>query len=72
MAVDTEERTVTRNDIEQKLRQIRGEVDTAGEAARSYALVAGAAVAVAVVAVAYFWGKRRAKKKRTVVEIRRV
>ena len=72
MAVDTEERTVTRNDIEQKLRQIRGEVDTAGEAARSYALVAGAAVAVAVVAVAYFWGKRKAKKKRTVVEIRRV
>ena len=72
MAVDTDERTVTRGDIEQKLRQIRGEVDTAGEAARSYALVAGAAVAVAVVAVAYFMGKRKAKKKRTVVEIRRV
>ena len=72
MAVDTDERAVTRDDIEHKLRQIRGEVDTAGEAARSYALVAGAVVAVTVVAVAYFLGKRKAKKKRTVVEIRRV
>ena len=64
--------TVSRDDIEGKLREIRGEVDAAGENARQYALVAGAVVAVAVVALAFTLGKRRGKKKRTVVEVRRV
>ena len=72
MSAQPDEKTVTRGDIENKLRQIRGEVDTAGESAKSYALVAGAAIAVTVVALAYFMGKRKGKKKRTVVEIRRV
>ena len=72
MSAQPDEKTVTRSDIENKLRQIRGEVDTAGESAKSYALVAGAAVAVTVVALAYFMGRRKGKKKRTVVEIRRV
>jgi hypothetical protein len=72
MSAQTDDKTVTRTDIEDKLRQIRGEVDTAGESAKSYALVAGAAIAVTVVALAYFMGRRKGKKKRTVVEIRRV
>ena len=64
--------TVSRNDIEAKLRELRGEVDTAGESAKQYALVAGAVVAVVVVALAFTLGKRKGKKKRTVVEVRRV
>lgn len=63
---------VTRGDIESKLRELRGEVDTAGESAKQYALLAGGVVAVAVVALAFTLGKRRGKKKRTVVEVRRV
>ena len=64
--------TVSRDDIESKLREIRGEVDAVGEAGRNYAVIAGAAVAVAVVAIAFFYGRRRGKRRTTVVEVRRV
>jgi hypothetical protein len=64
--------TVTRGDIEAKLREIRGEATSTGESARNYAMVAGVVAAVGMVGVAYLWGKRRGKKRTTVVEIRRV
>ena len=49
---------VSRADIEAKLREIRGEVDEASTSAKPYALAAGVAVAVAVVAIAYVLGRR--------------
>ena len=67
-----EGKTVSRDDIEAKLREIRGDVDTVGENAKQYALIAGAVVAVAIVGLAFTLGKRKGKKKRTVVEVRRV
>lgn len=67
-----EGKTVTRDDIEAKLREIRGDIDTVGDNAKQYAVIAGAVVAVAVVALAFTLGKRKGKKKRTVVEVRRV
>lgn len=63
---------VSREEIEAKLREIRGEVDAVGDANRSWAMVVAATAAVAIVAGAYLLGKRRAKKKTTVVEVRRV
>jgi hypothetical protein len=63
---------ISRDDIESKLRELRGEVDETGDNVRQYAVVAGAVVAVAVVALAFAWGKRKGKKKTTVVEVRRV
>lgn len=63
---------VGRTDIERKLREIQGEVESIETSARPYVLAAGAVAVVAVVAVAYALGKRRGKRKRTVVEIRRV
>ncbi|HVF73557.1 MAG TPA: hypothetical protein VM938_00805 [Acidimicrobiales bacterium] len=63
---------VTRSDIEAKLREIRGEVDTTTDTAKPYALAAGVAVAVAVVALVYTMGRRKGKKRTTVVEVRRV
>lgn len=63
---------VGRADIERKLREIRGEVEAIETNAKPYLLAAAAAAAVAVVAVAFALGKRRGKRKRTVVEIRRV
>ena len=65
-------RTISRADIESKLREIRGEVETTGNNVKQYALVAGAVVAVAVVALAFTLGKRKGKRKTTVVEVRRV
>jgi hypothetical protein len=69
-STDTDE--VSRADIERKLREIRGEVDDVGEASKGYALAVGAVAAVAVIALAFAWGKRKGRKKHTVVEVRRV
>jgi hypothetical protein len=63
---------VTRGDIEAKLREIRGEVDATADTAKSYALIAGVVGAVAVIGVVYLLGKRRGRKKTTVVEVRRL
>jgi hypothetical protein len=66
------ERRVERSDIEAKLREIRGEVTATADSAKSYIVAAGAAAAVLLVGVAYLLGRRKGKKKTTVVEIRRV
>ena len=63
---------ITRDDIESKLRQIRGEVEDVGNASKGYVLAAGALVLTAVVAGAYLLGRRKGKKRTTVVEVRRV
>lgn len=64
--------TITRNDIEAKLREIKGEVDETTEQAKPIALAVGVVVAVAVVGLAFAWGKRKGRKRATVVEVRRV
>lgn len=63
---------ITRADIEAKLRDMRGEVDKTADAARTPILAVAGAVAGAVVLVAFLLGKRRGRRKSTVVEIRRV
>lgn len=63
---------VTRGAIEAKLREIRGEVDSTARSARPFVLVAGAVATVAVVGIAYLLGRRKGKKKTTIVEVRRV
>jgi len=68
----TQERPVTRADIESKLRQIRGEVDSTAKAAVPIGLAVGAAAVAVVVGVAYLMGRRKGRKRATVVEIRRV
>ena len=64
--------TIERSDIEQKLRQIRGEVERGTEAARPIGLAAAGVATLALVALAYLAGRRRGRKGRTVVEVRRV
>jgi hypothetical protein len=64
--------TVSRNDIESKLREIKGEAGEVAESGRNYAVIAAVATAVVVVAAAYFFGRRKGKKRSTVVEVRRV
>jgi len=63
---------VTRADIEAKLAQIRGvaddQVEVAEEATRS-ALIAGGILLIIIV---FLLGKRRGRKKSTIVEIRRI
>ena len=63
---------VTRDDIEAKLRELKGEVDTRVEGAKVSATVVAVAVVVTTVVVAYWLGKRRSRKRQTVFEIRRI
>lgn len=63
---------ITREHIEAKFRDIAGEVESVEEGARSYVGFAVAAVAVTLVVVAFALGSRRGRRRRTVVEIRRL
>ncbi|HEX7167678.1 MAG TPA: hypothetical protein VF230_11925 [Acidimicrobiales bacterium] len=72
MAADPKNGRVSRDDIETKLREIRGEVDSSAQAAKPAALAVAAVAAIVVFGAAYMLGRRKGKKKSTVVEIRRV
>ncbi len=63
---------ITRADIEGKLREMRGEVEETAEAAKAPIMAIAGGVVVAVVIVAFLLGKRRGRRRSTVVEIRRV
>jgi LPXTG-motif cell wall-anchored protein len=71
-AAGTPERTVTREDIEAKLREIRGVTDTTTEVAQEAAKPALVALGIAVVVGAFLLGRRRGRKRSTIVEVRRV
>jgi hypothetical protein len=64
---------VSRGDIEAKLRQIRGTAEETTpdvpEAAQRTGLLAGG---VALIVIAFVLGRRRGRKKSTIVEIRRI
>lgn len=62
---------ITRDDIESKLREIQGEVDETAESAKGMAVAVGAAIAVTVVVAVFLLGKKRGKRKMTIVEVRR-
>jgi hypothetical protein len=63
---------VTREDIEAKLRELRGEVDERVEDVKISVTVIAVAVAVTAVVAAYWFGRRRSRKRQTVFEIRRL
>lgn len=63
---------ITRADIEAKLRDMRGEVDKTTQAAKAPLTAIAAAAGVAVLTLSFLLGKRRGRRKSTVVEIRRV
>jgi hypothetical protein len=72
MTASSAARPITRDDIERKLRQLEGGVNEQKEAVASTLIAVGAAVAVGVIAVAFLMGRRRGRKKTTVVEVRRI
>lgn len=63
---------ISRDDIEAKFRELQGEVDDTVEQTMGVAVIAGVAVVVGVVLVAFALGRRRGRKRTTVVEIRRI
>ncbi|HET9730572.1 MAG TPA: hypothetical protein VFR41_14165 [Acidimicrobiia bacterium] len=63
---------ITRDDIESKLRELRGEVDERTEAAKVPAMAIAVGAVMLTVVAAYWFGKRRGKKRQMVLEIRRI
>lgn len=63
---------ITKEDIEAKLREIRGEVDKAVEVAKPAISAVAVAVGVAVISIAFLVGMRMGRKKNTIVEIKRI
>jgi hypothetical protein len=63
---------ISRDEIEAKMREITGEVGDEVESAKNLAIAAGVAVVVVVVVVAFMLGRRRGKKRTTIVEVRRL
>jgi hypothetical protein len=62
---------ITRQDIESKLRQVRGDVDTAGEAATKAGAIGAVVAGVVLVIAVYFIGKKRGKRSSTIIEVKR-
>jgi hypothetical protein len=63
---------ITKGDLESKLRELQGEVDETKESAQSTLVTVAAVVAVLVIAIAFLAGRRKGKKRTTVVEVRRI
>jgi hypothetical protein len=63
---------ITRDDIEGKLRELRGEVDERVEEVKVPAIAVAVGVAVVAIVAAYWFGKRKGKKRQMVLEIKRI
>lgn len=63
---------ISRDTLEAKLRELQGGVDDTRESATSMLVTVGAVVAVGVIAIAFLAGRRRGKKRSTIVEVRRI
>jgi hypothetical protein len=66
------DKKISRDDLEAKFRELRGEIEERTEAAKVPAIAIVVGAAAVTVVVAYWLGKRRGKKRRTVLEIRRI
>ncbi|HYL50372.1 MAG TPA: hypothetical protein VEZ15_00235 [Acidimicrobiia bacterium] len=63
---------ITRDDIEAKLRELRGEVDERVEEVKVPAIAVAVGVAVVAIVAAYWFGKRKGKKRQMVLDIKRI
>jgi 1-aminocyclopropane-1-carboxylate deaminase/D-cysteine desulfhydrase-like pyridoxal-dependent ACC family enzyme len=63
---------ITRDDLENKLRELEGGVEETKQSAQSTLVTVGAVVLVLVIAIAFLSGRRKGTKRTTVVEVRRI
>jgi len=64
--------TITRDDIERKLREVSGDLDEQVESARPKLVASAVGGVVLLVLVAYLLGRRGGRARSAVVEIRKV
>ena len=63
---------VTRADIEAKLRELRGDLDETEEVVKEASAGVAIGAVIVLLLLAFLIGKRRGRRKSTVVEIRRI
>lgn len=63
---------ITREDLEQKLREIQGDVTKAVDTARPAVSAVAVGVGVAIISVVFLIGIRVGRKRNTFVEIKRI
>lgn len=63
---------VTREDLEKKLREIKGEIDGLADTAKPAVSTIAGLIGAGIFGVAYVAGQRRAKNQKTIVEVKRV
>jgi hypothetical protein len=63
---------ITRDDLEDKFRELEGDAREQAESARSTVVTAGVVAALLLLLLAFLLGTRKGRKRSTVVEIRRV
>jgi len=70
--VSAQPQPISRSDLEAKMRELQGEVTETREAATNTLVTVGAVVVVGVIAVAFLLGRRKGRRRTTVVEVRRI
>ncbi|HUP74357.1 MAG TPA: hypothetical protein VM282_15045 [Acidimicrobiales bacterium] len=68
----TTDRKITRDDLEAKFREIKGDVDQRTKAAKDTLMPLAIFGGLLVLLLVFIVGKRVGKKKSTIVEIRRI
>ena len=66
------DRPITRADLEAKFEQLKGSAEAGVESSRSAGIALAAGTLVLLVLVAYLLGRRRGRKRQTIIEIKRV
>ena len=72
MAAEPSRERVTPEDIKAKLSELDGSFQSTTKKAAPIALAVGAAAVLGIAVLAYGLGRRRGRKRQTVVEIRRI
>lgn len=63
---------ISRDDIETKLRQLKGDAEEVASAQRQTGLIAAAVGGVVLLVLVYMLGRRKGRKRSAFVEIRRL
>jgi hypothetical protein len=71
-APGTSRERITRNDLEDKFRELEGGAREQAESARSTLVTAGVVALLVLLLLAFLLGTRKGRKRSTIVEIRRV
>ena len=66
------DKKITRDDIEAKLRELRGDIAERAESARATGTAIAVGVVMVAIVAAYIAGRRRGRKRQPVLEIRRI